>query len=601
MTEETTSSRPQVKLERISSLFLRFFHFIGNNKKIFVINVVVIAGVIVTSATLIWMIGKGINALIQDKHDSIMPYLIAIFSLVVLLQMLRYLNYYFYELMQQQAIFGIRRELYSHLLTLSTPYTYRHARGDLLTRLGNDIVRISELIVLMPGNIFRFLVTSIFFASILFYIDPVLAALSMLLTPLFLIQQRLFIYRTRQTARRFLYHQGKMGAFEEETLNNIQGINSFNAEGSMLKRFDFRFINFKRAAMKNLMLRNLFIVTFEFIAALIAITIVALGIYRVAQSHLNVGELVNFLLYLSYLVIPVRGLANVPIQSQINAAAAERVATILDEAPLVPISQSGEAVTKILNNKCPTITLYNVHFSYNETTKILENVNLEIKPYEFIAIAGASGVGKTTLAKLLLRFYDPSSGKILWNSHDIKEINVKSLRSRIAVVWQDSFLINDTVTENIRLAYPAASNADVIKAAAASNAHEFIEQLPNGYDTYLGNNGICLSEGQKQRIALAQAFIKKAPLLILDEATSSLDSHSEILIMQSFKKLRKQCTSIVIAHRYSTIATADRIVYLNSDRSVLIGTHNELYNTCPSYKKTVTHQSNSAASLEPVE
>jgi len=220
-------------LNKISGLFRRFFGFIGKDKKVFVVNLLVMASVIVTGAILIWMVGKRVNSLLHNKSDSMLIYLLGFCLLVVLLQVLRYLNYYLHETMQQHAIFGIRRKLYSHILTLSTPYTNQQSSGDLLIRLGNDVVRISELVVLLPSNALRYIVSSIFFAAILFYIDPILALLSIALAPIFLLQQRFFIYRTRKTARRFLEYQGRMGGFEEEILNNIQGISSFNAEKPM--------------------------------------------------------------------------------------------------------------------------------------------------------------------------------------------------------------------------------------------------------------------------------------------------------------------------------------------------------------------------------
>lgn len=578
----------QIPIGKLSNLFRKFYVFLRQDKKLIILNVFIMTLSVVIGAILIWMVGKGVDSLIKGNMSTMVVYLLGFSSLILFLQVLRYINYFLYELMQQHVIFAIRRKLYTHILALSTPFTNKQSTGDLLTRLGHDVSRISHLLVLVPGSIFGFMLTSILYITILFYIDQVLAILSLSLTPLFLLHQRLFLAKTRKTAREYLYREGCMGGFEAESLNNVQGIVSYNAENTMIMRFDSIFKKFKKAAMSNLMLNNLFVVSFELLAAFIAIIILTMGIYRTSHAYLSVGELVNFLLYLGYMVVPVRGLARLPIESQTNAAAAERVGCILDEIPIV----ESKPDSIILDNSCKRLQLHNVNFSYEANKNIISDFNIDISPNEFIAITGPSGSGKSTIAKLLLRFYDPVSGEILWGNTNLKEINLQSLRSQIAIVMQNNFIIDDTVSENIRLGNPKASMSEVINAAKNANADEFINRLQNGYDTRLGGNGNLLSEGQKQRIALAQAFIKKAPLLILDEATSSLDSESEKLILQSFEKMRNKCTSIVIAHRYSTIASADRVIYLNKDMSVTIGTHNELVSSCRPYKNNLKHQFN---------
>lgn len=583
----------EIPAKRIIDLFFRFVDYVRPDLYRNLLNMFVICSITITGAVLIWMVGQGFDALNQSHFNVVPSYLAGFILLVLLFQGLRYINYYLVEWMQQRIIYSLRRRMYAHLIELATPFKDKYATGDLLTRLAQDIVRVSEFLVLMPANIFAFGITIALYLGLLFYIDTWLAILTVILAPLIIFHQRFFIGRTRKTAHSFLSYQGNMGAFEEESLRNLQGIVSFSASKSMLKRFDNLFGAFRRAAMRNLLLNNSFVVTFELLIAVAAILLVTVGVYRIEQNILTVGNLINFLLYLGYLSVPLRGLANVPIESQIRAVATQRVAEILDEKPTIvdkpnainPIQVSG------------AITFENVGFTYPDNTAVLTQININIQAGEQIAIMGPSGVGKSTFAKLLLRLYDPNTGCILLDGIDIRDFKLQALRTHISVVWQDPFLIDDTIFANLRLCKPDATEQQMRAALHNACAHEFIDKLPNGYDTHLGNQGARLSTGQKQRIAIAQALLKQASILILDEATSALDSNSESVIQQAIQALRGHCTVIVIAHRMSTIANVDRIVYFNSDGSSSIGTHSELQNQHDDFRQAVAHQSRIGATV----
>lgn len=586
MASQKKTDSSGIPARHIIVLFKRFFHHLRPDMGRIILNMAIICSIIATGATLIWMIGNGFDALSKSHLDVVPAYLLAFISLVVLLQVLRYGNYYLHEWMQQRCINEIRRETYKHLLDLGTPFKDKYAAGDLLTRLGQDIVRISEFLVLMPAHIFMHSVTIIIYLAILFYIDSWLTALTIFLAPLIIFHQRFFIKKTRTTAQAFLQNQGYMGAFEEESLRNIQGIVTFSATPSMLSRFDRLFSAFRRSAMRNLLLNNLFVVTFELLIAVTAIMLVVIGVYRIGQDALTVGSLINFLLYLGYLSVPLRGLANVPIESQIRAVAVERVAAILDTTPTIQDKQNAINLAK----DAGAISFENVDFAYPGHANVLSNLNLHIDKGEYIAIMGASGVGKSTLAKLLLRLYDPNNGRISIDDVDLRDLLLESLRTHIAIVWQEPFLIEDTIFANLRLAKLDASEQQMRDALQDAFASEFIEKLPNGYETVLGSQGAQLSTGQKQRIAIAQALLKQASILILDEATSALDSESESTVQKAIKNVRQHCTVIVIAHRMSTITDADRIVYLNNDGTVTTGTHSELEKQHTSFQHALSHQ-----------
>ena len=564
----------------------RFARYLRPDAARLALNAFVILGVTLSSAALIWMVGQGFDLLHASRFQALPGYFVAVTALVLLLQSLRYANYYLYEWMEQRVIFSIRRALYAHLLLLSTPVKSHYAAGDLLTRLAQDVSRVSQLLVLVPGQVFTYGLTFLVYVAVLLWIEPRLTFVAIALLPLFWLHQRYFSARTRRSSGAFLARQGDMSAFEAESLANLQGINSFNAEPAMLTRFANLFAEFRRAAMRNLLTQNAFVVSFELLAAISAIVLVVLGVEAIGRGALTLGGLINFLLYTGYLARPLQGLANIPVESQIRAAAAARVAEILDSVPTVQETIAARHLTDVEGS----LRFAKVSFAYPGEPAMLHGFNLDIHPGEFIGLVGASGSGKSTLARLLLRFYDPTEGAIYLDKHDLRDLSLASLRAQLAVVWQEPFLLDDSVRANLLLANPAASEAELIAAARHAQAHEFIAQLPQGYDTLLGAQGARLSSGQRQRLAIAQALLKKSSILIFDEATSALDAQAEMALQQALASVRRGRTTIVIAHRYSTLQGVDRIVYLNGNGSADIGTHAELSAQHAGYRTALAHQ-----------
>jgi len=354
----------------------------------------------------------------------------------------------------------------------------------------------------------------------------------------------------------------------------------------MLTRFAQHFSDFRRAAMRNLLTQNAFVVSFELLAALCAIVLVVLGVQAIGRGALTLGGLINFLLYTGYLARPLQGLANIPVESQIRAAAAVRVAEILDSVPVVRERVAAHSLPDVAGE----LRFADVGFAYPGAPAMLHGFNLDIRPGEFIGLVGESGSGKSTLARLLLRFYDPIQGAIYLDGHDLRDLSVASLRAHLAVVWQEPFLLDDSVRANLLLANAGASEAQMLDAARHAQAHEFIVRLPQGYDTVLGAQGARLSSGQRQRLAIAQVLLKKSSVLIFDEATSALDAQAEMALQQALAFVRRGRTCIVIAHRYSTLQGVDRIVYLNGNGSADIGTHAELSAHHAGYRAALAHQ-----------
>jgi len=564
----------------------RFVKFMKPDAGHLLLNMLVILGTVACSAALIWMVGHGFDILQAGRFEELPRYFFAVTSLVVVLQLLRYANYYLFEWMEQRVILSVRKALYSHVLLLSTQIKLRYATGDLLTRLAHDVSRVSQLLVLVPAQVFSYGVTFLVYIAVLLLIEPRLTLVTLALLPLFWVHQHYFSAKTRRSSGDFLARQGDMSAFEEESLANLQGINSFNAEPVMMRRFVQLFSNFRRAAMHNLLTQNAFVVSFELLTALCAIVLVALGVGAIGRGDLSLGGLVNFLLYTGYLARPLQGLANIPVESQIRVAAAARVAEILDTLPAVSERLSAHP----LSNVAGALHFKGVSFAYPGSTLMLQDFNLDIRPGEFIGLVGGSGAGKSTLARLLLRFYDPVRGAIYLDGHDLCDVSLASLRAHLAVVWQEPFLLDDNVRANLLLANSEASETDMLEAARHAQAHEFISQLPQGYDTRLGAQGARLSSGQRQRLAIAQVLLKKSSVLIFDEATSALDAQAEMALLQALAFVRQGRTTIVIAHRYSTLQGVDRIVYLNGNGSADIGTHSELSQRHEGYRTALAHQ-----------
>ncbi len=564
----------------------RFAHYLRPHSARLLVNALVILGTTVCSAALIWMVGHGFDLLHTGRFEALPGYFLAVTALVVLLQLLRYANYYLYEWMEQRVIFSVRRALYAHLLLLATPVKTQYAVGDLLTRLAQDVSRVSQLLVLVPGQLFAFGLTFLVYVAVLLWMEPSLSLVALALLPLFWLHQRYFSARTRRSSGVFLARQGNMSAFEEESLANLQGITSFNAEPAMMTRFTQIFSSFRRAAMRNLLTQNAFVVSFELLAALCAIILVVLGVEAIRRGVLTLGGLINFLLYTGYLARPLQGLANIPVESQIRASAAARVAEILDSVPVVRERVPARALCEVVGE----VRFVDVGFAYPGAPAILQGFNLHIRPGEFIGLVGASGSGKSTLARLLLRFYDPIQGAIYLDGHDLRDLSMASLRAHLAVVWQEPFLLDDSVRANLLLANADASEEEIMAAARHAQAHEFIIQLPQAYDTRLGAQGARLSSGQRQRLAIAQVLLKKSSLLIFDEATSALDAQAEMALQQALAFVRRGRTTLVIAHRYSTLQGVDRIVYLNGNGSADIGTHAELCAHHEGYRVALAHQ-----------
>jgi ATP-binding cassette subfamily B protein/subfamily B ATP-binding cassette protein MsbA len=364
----------------------------------------------------------------------------------------------------------------------------------------------------------------------------------------------------------------EVSAILQDNFSGIKEIKAFTQEEYESKRTLSRIAAYTRAILRALKLSNAFHPSIEFVSGLGTVIVIFFGGRLALANQLALEDLVAFLLYLNTFYQPITsfGMINEGIQHAL--ASAERVFEILNEEPEIKDAPDAIEVDRVKGK----IEFRNVSFRYVDDVPVLKNVSFKVNPGEMIALVGPTGVGKTTIANLIPRFYDPDSGQILIDDIDIRKIKLSSLRKQISMVSQDVFLFNGTVKENILYGRPDATDEEVIAAAKAANAHDFIMELPEGYNTRVGERGVKLSGGQKQRISIARALLKDAPILILDEATSSVDTQTEKLIQEALENLMKNRTTIVIAHRLSTIRDADQIIVLKDGEIVEAGRHNEL-------------------------
>jgi ATP-binding cassette subfamily B protein len=388
----------------------------------------------------------------------------------------------------------------------------------------------------------------------------------------------------------FLHRQKELGdlnALLNENIAGIREIKAFTREETELIRVGIRIDNYRNSLLNALRLMAIFSPFIEFTSSLGQLVVIFFGGRLAYQGILPVSDLVAFFLYLEILYQPIRALSGAWENVQNALAGADRVAELLDEDEEVIDQKSAQRLERSVQG---ALSFKEVGFAYANSDTVLEMINLEIPARNVVALVGPTGVGKSTLVSLIPRFYDVSSGQITLDGIDIRNIKLEHLRQQISIVLQDVYLFYGSVRENILFGNPSANEKEMIEAAKIANAHDFILALPDGYDTMVGERGMKLSGGQKQRISIARAVLKDAPILILDEATSSVDTETELLIQQALERLMTGRTTIVIAHRLSTIRNADTIVVLEGNQIKESGTHDELINRNGLYKRLYTVQ-----------
>ena len=478
---------------------------------------------------------------------------------------------YFMNFVGLRIIADVREKLYNHLQTLSLSFFTKTPTGILISRITNDVNLIQGAVSNTISGVFKDTFTIIGLVAVAFSQSWKLAIITFIIYPLGIIPIKELGKRMRKFARKGQQRYGLITTFLHETITGNRIVKAFNMEEYEKRRFAEENDRLFRTILKRIRVRALSPPIMELLGGIAAAVIIWVGGYMVTRGELTLGAFISFIAAIFMLYPPIRELSKINLEIQEGLAGASRVFELLDAPTEIKDEEGAIPLSPISKG----IDFREITFKYDEEV-VLKDISLHVKVGEVIALVGMSGAGKTSLVNLLPRFYDVEKGHILIDGYDIRKVTLKSLRDQIGLVTQLTILFNDTARNNIAYGNLKCSDQEIIEAAKAANAHDFIQRLPQGYDTHIGEQGVKLSGGERQRISIARALLKNAPILILDEATSSLDSDSETEVQRALERLMKGRTVFVIAHRLSTIRNAHRIVVLSEGRIMEQGTHDKL-------------------------
>lgn len=526
------------------------------------------------------IVGNDLLSIDEKKQQLLLIMGVMFFIFVVLRPPIEYYRQYFAQWTASKILFDIREKLFAHVQKLSFKYYANTKSGEIISRIINDVEQTKTFVITGLMNLWLDITTIIIALGIMLSMDVTLTIVSVILFPFFALSIKYFFGNLRLLTKKRSQALAEVQSYLHERIQGMPVIKSFAIEDEEQKRFDKVNGNFLEKAIDHTKWNAKAFAVVNTITDIAPLLVIGFSGYQVIMGRLTIGEMAAFIAYIDRVYSPLRRLVNSSTTLTQSIASMDRVFEFIDEKYDVIDREDAIDCKKVKGH----IQFNNVSFSYSENgEKVLKNISLEVLPGQTIALVGMSGGGKSSLVSLIPRFYDVTEGEILLDGVDIRQFKVRSLRDKIGMVLQDNILFSDSVKENILIGKPDARDEEIIEAAKAANAHEFIMNLPNGYDTLVGERGVKLSGGQKQRVAIARVFIKNPPILILDEATSALDLESEHYIQEALEKLARDRTTIIVAHRLSTITHADRIVLIENGEIVETGTHDELMRKEGSY------------------
>ncbi|RNH63210.1 SAV1866 family putative multidrug efflux ABC transporter [Staphylococcus aureus] len=515
------------------------------------------------------------HALTTDEkvHHLTIAIGIALFIFVIVRPPIEFIRQYLAQWTSNKILYDIRKKLYNHLQALSARFYANNQVGQVISRVINDVEQTKDFILTGLMNIWLDCITIIIALSIMFFLDVKLTLAALFIFPFYILTVYVFFGRLRKLTRERSQALAEVQGFLHERVQGISVVKSFAIEDNEAKNFDKKNTNFLTRALKHTRWNAYSFAAINTVTDIGPIIVIGVGAYLAISGSITVGTLAAFVGYLELLFGPLRRLVASFTTLTQSFASMDRVFQLIDEDYDIKNGVGAQPI----EIKQGRIDIDHVSFQYNDNeAPILKDINLSIEKGETVAFVGMSGGGKSTLINLIPRFYDVTSGQILIDGHNIKDFLTGSLRNQIGLVQQDNILFSDTVKENILLGRPTATDEEVVEAAKMANAHDFIMNLPQGYDTEVGERGVKLSGGQKQRLSIARIFLNNPPILILDEATSALDLESESIIQEALDVLSKDRTTLIVAYRLSTITHADKIVVIENGHIVETGTHREL-------------------------
>ena len=509
----------------------------------------------------------------KDNPVAALAWLVGLLILMnITVSVLSALRGYIMARIGQRVTYGLRNEVYTHLHALSLSYYNKNETGRIMASVTQDVGRLQDFISDGLQEAIRDVLTLIIICIILFGLNPGLAALVLLPTPLLVWATMRFGRKLHAIYRPLWRRWAGLSALLADTIPGVRVVKAFAQEQREVGKFEGRSLDLLQGELRVAWMRSLFGPVMTFVTAIGTIIIWWVGGRDILSGELTLGAFVAFTMYMYRFYGPVESLCRLNHRFQRAATSAERVFDVLDTHPEV-IDQPEAMIMPPIEGR---VEFRGVHFGYEEDKPVIEDLNFAVEPGEMIGLAGHSGAGKSTLINLICRFYEPQEGAILIDGHDTRQVNLQSLREQIGVVLQDPFLFNGTVADNIAYGHPEASLEQTVAAAKAANAHDFIMNMPDGYDTMVGERGIRVSGGERQRLSIARAILRNPRILILDEATSNVDTQTEAQIQEALERLVQGRTTFAIAHRLSTLKNAHRLLILDKGKLAEIGTHDEL-------------------------
>ncbi len=518
-----------------------------------------------------------------DKIEHLMTIMVVMIVVFVIVRPpIEYFRQYYAQWTSSKILYDIREKLYGHIQRLSFKFYSNTKTGEVISRVINDVEQTKTFVVTGLMNVWLDLATILIAMTIMFTMDVTLTFISILLFPFYAFSVKYFFGNLRKVTRKRSQALAEVQGYLHERVSGMPVVKSFAIEDFEQKKFDRQNQNFLEKAIDHTKWNAKSFAVVNTITDIAPLLVIGFAGYQVINGSLTIGAMAAFIAYIDRLYEPLRRLVNSSTTLTQSFASMDRVFELMDEK--YDIEDGPDSIE--CKNVKGHIVFDHIHFSYAEGEEmVLKDIKLDVQQGETIAFVGMSGGGKSSLISLIPRFYDVTSGRILLDGTDIRSFKVRSLRDKIGMVLQDNILFSESVKENILLGNPTATDEEVFEAAKAANAHEFITNLPNGYDTKVGERGVKLSGGQKQRVAIARVFLKNPPILVLDEATSALDLESEHLIQEAIDKLARERTTFIVAHRLSTITHADRIVLIEHGEIVEIGSHEQLMSLQGHYYK----------------
>mgnify|MGYP004511266753 CR=1 FL=1 len=475
--------------------------------------------------------------------------------------------------MCNKILLTIRQELYTHIQKLGFKFFDSRPTGKILSRIIGDINSLKDVLSNCVTTLIPDFITVVAVVTIMFVKNPKLAVSALISTPIMAVAISFIQIKAHPRWQQFRKKSANLNAFLHEDMSGMKIIHSFTAEEETEKTFDFLINEHKQSFRNAVRMSDTFGSIIDFSWALGSISLYFVGIVILGEEHISVGTFLAFGTYINMFWQPINNLSNFYNQIVTNIAGAERIFEVLDTEPEIADEDKAQMLPEIKGQ----VTFKNVTFAYDKE-KVLDNVSFDIKPGETIALVGPTGAGKSTIVNLISRFYDANVGQVLLDGYNVKDVTVESLRQQMGIMTQENYIFSGTIKDNIRYGKLDATDEEIAEAAKAVNAHNFIMKMKNGYDSKIGERGGELSIGQKQLIALARTMVSKPKILILDEATSCIDTKTELLVQKGIEEILKGRTSFVIAHRLSTIKKADRIFVVDDGKIVEEGSHSELLN-----------------------